>query len=405
MPELPDDVAQTLVRSIGAYVRTTDPNELPARLRPVKKAAQTAKGLTRHRSQLLAMLDDDALRARLLEWLDKGKPSLSKYEALVLRAALVGEEGWLEKLASPAVPKPARSDGQDEITRIEKRLERERETARLAKDEARSARVEKAKAVEAEAVRGRALAKELSETQARISELERELRDARSDVSSARKEVERLRRNVKRMEQKAEVERDRLRARLKTAEESVRELKASSSPRPERAAPRTKAVTKSRGPRRILKAPKGRLDDDPETLDSWLRRDDVHLVVDGYNVTRHEKGFAHLELEQQRDRLIEMVKVFATGKKVDATIVFDGSEVPPGTRRRRHGSVTVEYSKPDRSGKGTDRDRADDHIVELIQRMPPEPVVVVTNDNELRERVGELKATPARSEQLLALLR
>jgi predicted RNA-binding protein with PIN domain len=403
MPDLPDGVAQTLAKAVGAYVRATDANELPARLRPIKKVAGTPKGLARHRTQLLAELDDSVTKARLLEWLDKGKPSLPKKDVELLHAALTDEDGWLERAASSAdgAPKPVPVD----TSKFEKRIEREKEAARKAKEEARSAREEKAEAVEAEAAKTRALRSELDEARTRIAELDRELRAARAEADAATKEAERQRRNVKKAEERAEAERDRLKARVRAAEEAVRELKAQASKGREKTAAAPKPKAPRRGPRQVLRAPKGRLEDDPKTLDAWLGRDDVHLVVDGYNVTHHEHGFAHLDLEKQRDRLVEMVKVLATKKKVEATIVFDGSEVPPGTRRRRHGSVTVEYSKPDRSGKGEDRNRADDHIVELVEKLPSGPVVVVTNDRELKDRVSALKATTARSEQLLALLR
>ncbi|MEA2433045.1 MAG: hypothetical protein QOG54_502 [Actinomycetota bacterium] len=403
MPDLPDEVAQTLLRAVGAYVRSTDAIELPARLKPIKKVAGTGKGLARHRAQLLAELDDEVTKARMLEWLDKGKPALSKEEARVLRSALVGEEGWVEAASSSPKKKEPTSDGAD-VARFERRIEREKEATRKAKDEARTAREDKAQAVDAEATKARSLAQELKDARSRVAELERSLGQARAEATAASKEAERQRRNVKRAEEKSEGEKERLKARLKVAEEAARELKsrpALSSTKP--TAPQKQS--KSRGPRKILKAPKGRLDDAPETLDAWLSRDDVHLLVDGYNVTRHEQGFAHLDLEKQRDLLVEKIKVLARKKNVAATIVFDGSEVPPGTRRRKHGSVTVEYSKPDRSGKGDDRNRADDHIVELIEKLPPSPIIVVTNDKELRDRVEELKATPARSQQLLALLR
>jgi predicted RNA-binding protein with PIN domain len=142
--------------------------------------------------------------------------------------------------------------------------------------------------------------------------------------------------------------------------------------------------------------PKGRFEDAPETLGEWLRPG-VTLIVDGYNVTKAERGFGELELEVQRDRLIEETEKLARRKKVQGTIVFDGSEVPPGTSRRRKGTVRVEFSAPD--------EIADDHIVALIEAMPPDPVVVVTNDRELQERARSLGATIARSDQLLALIK
>jgi predicted RNA-binding protein with PIN domain len=53
----------------------------------------------------------------------------------------------------------------------------------------------------------------------------------------------------------------------------------------------------------------------------------------------------------------------------------------------------------------TDEGRtADDEIVARVNAAPPErPVVVVTSDNELRERVTALGATVTRSPALLGL--
>jgi predicted RNA-binding protein with PIN domain len=104
-----------------------------------------------------------------------------------------------------------------------------------------------------------------------------------------------------------------------------------------------------------------------------------------------------MSLEDQRDRLVKEVTLLARTRKVPTTIVFDGSEVPPGTTRRSAGPVKVRYSAPE--------EIADDYIVKLVEEMPTFPVVVVTNDRELQHRVKRLGATVATSDQLLSLLR
>jgi predicted RNA-binding protein with PIN domain len=143
--------------------------------------------------------------------------------------------------------------------------------------------------------------------------------------------------------------------------------------------------------------PKGRLQDDPGTLEAWLDEPSVLLLVDGYNVTKSVGGFGELDLERQRDLLMDGVSRLARRKRVDATVVFDGSDVPPGTRRRARGRVRVEYSRPDET--------ADDHLVALLEARPPDPVVLVTSDRELQGRAARLRATIATSPQLLALIR
>ncbi|MGH2755370.1 MAG: NYN domain-containing protein, partial [Actinomycetota bacterium] len=215
---------------------------------------------------------------------------------------------------------------------------------------------------------------------------ERELRRARKDAD------------------KVAFERDKLRLQLKEARKELREAKAriAASERkqaakkksPKVAARPEKAAT--RGPRKPLPVPKGRMEDAPETLREWLGPG-VTLIVDGYNVTKAEGGFGTLDLDVQRDRLIDEVGKLVRRKKAAGTIVFDGSEVPPGTSRGRRGAVRVEFSAPD--------EIADDHIVALIERLPPAPVVLVTNDRELQERARKQGATVATSDQLLGLLR
>ncbi|HEX2052073.1 MAG TPA: NYN domain-containing protein, partial [Actinomycetota bacterium] len=160
------------------------------------------------------------------------------------------------------------------------------------------------------------------------------------------------------------------------------------APAPARRAPR---------PRRPLRVPKGRFEDDPATLEAWLDRRSVHLLVDGYNVSKAEGGFGALELTEQRERVVDAVSRLARRFDVPATVVFDGSDVGPAPRRRPRSPVRVEYSRADET--------ADDHLVALLERLPPDPVVVVTDDRELRARAATGGATVAATRQLLALAR
>jgi predicted RNA-binding protein with PIN domain len=143
--------------------------------------------------------------------------------------------------------------------------------------------------------------------------------------------------------------------------------------------------------------PKGRYEDAPETLEAWLEAPGVHLLVDGYNVTKAEGGFGDIELVQQRQRLVHEVTRLIRRKGARATVIFDGSNVPPGTSRRSRGPVYVEYSRP--------TEIADDHLIAKLGDLPPDPVVVATNDRELQGRAAALGATVATSNQLLGLIR
>ncbi len=191
-------------------------------------------------------------------------------------------------------------------------------------------------------------------------------------MRAARKEVTELRRTIRDLERRVAANRSRSQA----AKEAVEK-------RPAR--------------RRPLRPPPGRFEDAPESLAAWLETSNVNVLIDGYNVTKAEEGFGDLRLPEQRERLIEAVARLGLKYDLVPTIVFDGSDVAPGTRRRKKLPVKVEYSKPD--------EIADDHLIARLADLPTDPVIVVTNDRELQERARAKGATVATSNQLLALVR
>ncbi|HEX2239577.1 MAG TPA: hypothetical protein VHJ82_00320 [Actinomycetota bacterium] len=97
MDDLPDDVAATLARGVGAYVRTTSLADLPTALKRFKRFASTEKGLVPHRRALLSALEDEPTRALIGEWLGE-KPPLPKRDVELLRLAVSRPEGWADEL-------------------------------------------------------------------------------------------------------------------------------------------------------------------------------------------------------------------------------------------------------------------------------------------------------------------
>lgn len=410
MADLPERAARTVAKGVAAYVRATPATELPPDLAALKKTVQTAKGEGRHRARLLAVLDDEALRALVLEWLEEGKPALTRDEVDILKLATERPEGWVDRLQDKAKPPAATPESSSSaVADLERKLEREKEAYRKARDEAKRAKEAERRAIKVERGRSLRLDEEVSDQKRRVGELTEDLKRARADALKAQKDNERLKR-------KSRSDVDGLRLQIRKLREENRELKkrlgdlqkdlaAREKPPTRTRRPAVKAAASRSGPRPVLKVPKGRLEDAPETLDSWLRTPGVRLLVDGYNVTRSGSGFGHLSLEQQRDRLRDLLKKLSNRLKVSTVLVWDGGEVPPGTKRPTAGYLIEEYSLPDRTPEGTDKDRADRHIVDLLQEMPPDPVVVVTNDRALKEQARSQRSTIASSEQLLALLR
>ena len=396
MIELPHDVELGLVRGVGAYLRSTPAAQLPARLRRFRNFRPQSLG--RHRAELIAVLDDPAMRALIGEWIRDGHTTLRKQEAELLRIAVDRPEGWEDRLARRSRPKTRAARAAPART-TDRRLEQERDKLRRARKAEQEVRAE-LKAERAVSTRLRAEVKEARDEARAAGARARAAERAQTRAEAA---LDRERRRGARAVEAGKAQLDKTRAELKAAGKAMTELRRKAAlleaktSGPQTRAAKPASSPRRTGPRRALPVPKGRLQDDPGTLEAWLDEPSVLLLVDGYNVTKSVGGFGELDLERQRDLLMDGVSRLARRKKVNSTVVFDGSDVPSGTRRRSRGRVRVEYSRPDET--------ADDHLVALLEAHPPDPVVLVTSDRELQGRAAGLRATIATSPQLLALIR
>jgi predicted RNA-binding protein with PIN domain len=403
--DVPVDVGASIVRGLAAYIAAVPKQELPRELRRFK--GYRPQALMRQRDRLLRALDDEELRGRVLEWLGDPATRLPEAHAGALRVASERAEGWEQRLLALSREEASPLGQPSPATNVNHALEAQRAKARRAREEARAAREEGRRELHAERARGAALGRQLHAAEAEAQALRASLDNARSRAQEDAAEVQRRMRRAEREIEKLRAERQALRAGLRSERKrssALEERLEDLSRRRDAGAVASDAGSHGRSAtarrarnRRPLPAPRGRFEDSSETLEDWLDEYDVHMLVDGYNVTRAPGGFGHLELSVQRERLIEEVERLARRKQATATIVFDGSEMPPGTARRRRGQVEVQYSKPPANG--------DDHLVALLQELPPEPVIVVTDDRELQERSRELGATVAGAGQLLSLIR
>jgi predicted RNA-binding protein with PIN domain len=408
MAGLSDASAAAIARGVAAYVRATSPKKLPATLRPHKNVVGTAKGSARVRDKLVASLDDEATRSLIAEWLDNGKPALPKQDVKALRLAVERPAGWEDELGSNGAARPKKKSAPD----LDSQLEAEKEKTRRAKEDAKKARDEARRAATIAREHASKLEGTVRELRVEVTKLKHDVDQARSVAAKAKDEVEKIERRSRRDVEKTRGEKEGAAAKLKmerkelaAARRRIGELEREVSRMTTRVDSLQKSSTRARAEtpsvtsrkRRPLKVPKGRMEEDPQTLDEWLETENVTLLVDGYNVAKAEGGFGDLELERQRDRVVQGVNNLARRKKVYGIVVFDGSDVPGGTRRQPRGPVSVEYSK-----KG---ETADDHLVALLESLPSNPVVLVTNDRELQDRASAHGATIARSLQLLSLIR
>jgi predicted RNA-binding protein with PIN domain len=387
---LPDPIVTSIVKGVGAYIAVARPTDVPAALRPLRN--KHLKLLMARKNDVLRALEDEGLRALIIDWLDDDPPGISRSDAKVLRVAATRADGWQDQLSKrvpTTPPKPARDPDDGAVEREKQRAKKAKDELKLAKEAAsRQVATERARASELDA-KVRALGTE-------IADLSRSLAAVTRERDAAKAEMDREIRKARRKAEKAE-------ASLEESKALVRELRSRMKPVRAEPKPRSpKKPTAVRTPpepsrRRKLPVPKGRYEDAPETLAEWLSTPHVHLLVDGYNVSKAEGGFGDLALEAQRTRLIQEVSKVARKYSIRATVIFDGSHVAPGTSRRSRGPVEVEYSRPE--------EIADDHLIARLEGLPKHPVVVTTNDKELQGRAARLGATIARSTQLLALIR
>lgn len=139
---------------------------------------------------------------------------------------------------------------------------------------------------------------------------------------------------------------------------------------------------------------RARAADDPARLDQLLALPRVHLIVDGYNVTK--SGYGELDLEQQRNRLVTELSGLAAQTGAEVTVAFDGSGRLPGLPHSPR-RVRVLFSR---------QGQIADELIRQLVRAEPEgrPVVVISSDREVAEAVGRAGAYPLPAEALLRRL-
>lgn len=135
--------------------------------------------------------------------------------------------------------------------------------------------------------------------------------------------------------------------------------------------------------------------DGPAALDALLAVPTVHLVVDGYNVSK--TGYPELPLADQRTRLVGQLAALAARTGVEVTVVFDGAGVVAAPVRGSRG-VRVLFSDPGVI--------ADDVIRALVAAEPQgRPVLVATSDAAVVRSVQRQGAYTLPSSLLVARLR
>jgi predicted RNA-binding protein with PIN domain len=308
-----------------------------------------------------AALDEDAARAR-----DRARDDELERLRAELATLRAGGRGQAQRVRAAADAARAEADALRRQLREQTGLRRAAERARLAAEEALGEERRRA-------------AVEESRAQAELRRLRQRLAEAEDAVEAGRRAAREAR----------QVDEARLWLLLDTAAGAVQGLRRelALSPTEERPADAVAAAA----PRPDELAPRG---DDPERVDRLLGLPRVHLVVDGYNVTK--TGYGELPLAAQRARLSQGLGALAARTGAEVTCVFDGAARPPAMPPAPRG-VRVLFSPPGET--------ADDVIRRLVAAEPPgRPVVVVSSDREVAADAGRTGAYAVPSTLLLRRL-
>lgn len=281
-----------------------------------------------------------------------------------LAAWLRGEAELPARERGPSMQGPPARDTKAEVARHKERAR----TFQAERDEA--VRQLEGAVARAEAAEERAatLSEELEQLRLSVAELEDRVREAEGERQRA---VDRERRRGEALATSLREELRELRRRSHERQRSQREGRAPATvgaePKPE---PPT--TVRAGRPSELPRGVRAGTREEAELLLGRGRR----VLVDGYNVTRTHRE--RLSLEEQRTWLVRTVAAAVASRGIAPEIVFDGAGGAHGPAPRARG-VRVTFTRDV---------TADDEIEFRVAALEAEePVTVVTDDRELRERV------------------
>lgn len=255
-----------------------------------------------------------------------------------------------------------------------------RRTLRHTRDRVKEAESEATRSAEhAEEARKRATAE--------VAKMDAEVRRLRSRLAEAEAAAESTRRSSRDDRDLADA---RLRLLLDTLVDAAQGLRRELALPPLRTRPADVVAAPSPAAGGQIAGP-----EDVVPLESLLALPQVHVIVDGYNVTK--TAWPVLPLQTQRTRILTALGGIVAQTGAEVTCVFDGAtlDTPPQLSVPR--GVRVRFSPAGVS--------ADDVIRQLAAAEPEgRPVVVVSSDREIADGVRRSGARPVRADALVRLL-
>lgn len=415
---LPEAVRQRVVEAAAEVLGKLPPEEVPvplkqvARFRPQSRARQGAVPIAAQlerdagfRARVAAPLREE--HPQLVEALEAGEqPAAADPVRLAALAYLLRPEGWTsyvetaraelarsrdalreaetarevaelkEQLAAARATRGGEMDrirgelkeARGEIADLRRRIHEERRQARAAVE--RLAELERARGAERE------------EHLASLGALEKELKGLRGRLASAETALEAGRKAAREGRSLADI---RLRLLLDTLVDAAQGVRRELN----LPAVISKPADHVSGAEAAAGAAPGRSlsEQDPQQFNELLTLPQIHLIVDGYNVTK--TGYGELPLADQRSRLVNGLGGLYSQTQAEITVVFDGASLDGPVAVQAPRGVRVLFSRPGQI--------ADELIAELVRAEPPgRPFVVVSSDQEVAasaRRAGGRTAT------------
>ncbi|MFJ1763918.1 NYN domain-containing protein [Amycolatopsis sp. NPDC088138] len=420
-PALPEAVRDRIAELAAAAVAKLPNTDVPRQLRPVAKFAPAKRAKLGGAALLAALGESSQFRTAVIEWLrehrtDALDPNAAESVAAAAAAVLLGESGAAgrvrlvaknaeenslraerdvalarsqrleaelvqvraELAEAKASAASVRGEREGEVEKLLKRLREQGVQLRQAKDAAEVASAEAERGSSARAEEIAALNAQLARERQRVANEHKRAERAVADAEIARQSAREAR----------EADEVRLALLVDTIDGAVTGLRRELAlgARGARPADMVRGASSGLG--------QGGKIADVSTLDRYLALPNVHLIVDGYNVTK--TGYPELALADQRDRLIHQLSALAARTSAEVTVVFDGA-----------GVLSVPASVP-RGVRVLFSDRgvlADDVIRNLVAAEPAgRPMVVATSDRAVADSVRGGGAHPTPSAVLVTRL-
>lgn len=429
MSALPDAVRTRVIALAADVLGGLTAEEVPGMLRPVARFA-AGKRARLGGNAIASALDADApFRRRVLtaatvadtalaRAVEEGAvpPAADPVDVAVL-AYLGRVEGW-EALVEAAATAARREADEAQRGRESAAVERLREQLEAARAATRETRATMRTEIDRLKAENTTLRRRLQETRERLTQRAqddeqerdtsgRELDEARAALRTTDAQLRRLRVRLGEAESALEAarrsgraERSLGTARLTLLLDTLAE--AAGGLRRELALPAsslqpadTVEAVEPGGPLAGAGTGRARGTGEPGYLDELLSLPKVHMVVDGYNVTK--TAWPSMPLDAQRTRLVGGLAAVVARTGAEVTCVFDGADVtvPPSMAPAQ--GVRVRFSPVGQSA---------DELIRRMVRAEPEgrPVVVVSSDREVADGVRRPGVRSVEAVALIGLL-